>query len=47
MWFLSLSQEHLGMGPKQSLLLRCMRLVRRALRETAAGAATVTKIASG
>src|SRR5271165_4318996 len=40
-------QEHLGMGPKQYLLLRRMHLARRTLRETAAGGATVTEIASG
>jgi transcriptional regulator GlxA family with amidase domain len=33
------------MGPKHYLLLRRMNLVRRALRETAPSAATVTQIA--
>ena len=39
-------QEHLGMGPKRYLLLRQMHLARRALREGAPSAATVTEIAT-
>jgi AraC-like DNA-binding protein len=37
--------EHLGMGPKRYLLLRRMGLARRALRQGAAGTASVTDIA--
>ena len=37
-------QEHLGMGPKQFLLLRRIRLARRALRRSAPGSTTVTEI---
>ncbi len=39
-------QEHLGMSPKQYLMLRRMRLVHRALRAAAPGAATVTDLAT-
>jgi AraC-like DNA-binding protein len=39
-------QEHLGMGPKRYMLLRRMHLARRALREGAPSAATVTEIAT-
>ena len=39
-------QEHLGMGPNHYLLLRRMNLVRRALRQAALDAASVTEIAT-
>jgi AraC-like DNA-binding protein len=39
-------QEHLGMGPKHYLLLRRMRLVRRALRQSALPDTTVTEVAT-
>lgn len=39
-------QEHLGMGPKQYLLLRRLHLARRALRAADPGVATVTEIAT-
>lgn len=39
-------QEQLGMGPKRYLLLRRMHLARRAIRENAPPAATVTEIAT-
>ncbi len=39
-------QEHIGMGPKQYLLLRRMHLAYRALRELNASEITVTKIAT-
>ena len=38
-------QEHLGMSPKHYLLLRRMHMTRRALRERAASAMTVTEVA--
>jgi AraC-like DNA-binding protein len=38
--------EHLGMGPKQYLLLRRMHMVRRALREGARAQTTVTEVAA-
>ena len=38
--------EHLGMGPKRYLLLRRMQLARRALRQAAPDAASVTEIAT-
>ena len=39
-------QEHLGMGPKRYLLLRRMHLARRALRQAASDATSVTDIAT-
>jgi AraC-like DNA-binding protein len=39
-------QEHLGMGPKHYLLLRRMHLARRALREAATDATSVTDVAT-
>jgi AraC-like DNA-binding protein len=39
-------QEHLGMGPKHYLLLRRMYLARRALREVATDATSVTDVAT-
>ena len=39
-------QEHLGMGPKRYLLLRRMHLTRRALRESAPHATSVTDVAT-
>jgi transcriptional regulator GlxA family with amidase domain len=39
-------QEHLGMGPKRYLLLRRMHLARRALRQAAPDATSVTDIAT-
>jgi AraC-like DNA-binding protein len=39
-------QEHLGMGPKHYLLLRRMYLARRALREAATDATSVTDVAT-
>jgi AraC-like DNA-binding protein len=39
-------QEHLGMGPKRYLVLRRMHLARRALREAAPEATTVTEVAT-
>jgi len=39
-------QEHLGMGPKRYLLLRRMHLARRALRQAASDARSVTDIAT-
>ena len=39
-------QEHLGMSPKQYLLLRRMHLARRTLRNSAPTATTVTEIAT-
>jgi AraC-like DNA-binding protein len=39
-------QEHLGISPKHYLLLRRMHMTRRALRERAASATTVTEVAT-
>jgi len=39
-------QEHLGMGPKRYLVLRRMHLARRALRQAAPDATSVTDVAT-